>query len=392
MSDSALPPPSGEPAPAPRGSASRRMRALVIKEYAQIRRDPSTFLIAFAMPLLLLFLFGYAISLDPRETKIALVVQDESAPAARLAQAYVHSPYFSVTLLRGVAPARALMERDAIRGFVVIPPDFGASMAKGAPHPIQIVTDGTQPNQATFIANYADGVRMNWMASEMDMAGMRGAGPPIDVSQRVWFNPGLHSRFFLVPGAIAVVMTMIGTLLTALVVAREWERGTMEALMATPMRMAEFVASKVLPYFLLGLGSMALCTLIAVAFFGLPFRGSIVALMAIAAAFLLPALGLGLFISATTKNQFVASQMALFSSFLPTFLLSGFIFEIASMPWPIQALTYAVPARYLIPSLQTVFMAGDVWSIILPNIAIMLGFGVLFFLLCFRATRRSLDA
>jgi ABC-2 type transport system permease protein len=375
------------------GKASRRrLLALMVKEYAQIRRDPSTFLIAFAMPLLLLFLFGYAISLDPRETKIALVVQDDSAQAARLAQAYVRSPYFHVTPLNSVLPARALMVRNEIRGFVVIPPDFGARMSGGHPQPIQIVTDGTQPNQANFIAAYAEGVRVNWMMSELEMRGATRAGPPIDVSQRVWFNPGLQSRYFLVPGAIAIVMTMIGTLLTALVVAREWERGTMEALLATPIRMTEFIISKVVPYFLLGLGSMALCTVIAVLAFDLPFRGSIFALMAIGAAFLLPALGLGLFISSATRNQFVASQMALLLSFLPTFLLSGFIFEIGSMPWPIQALTYAVPARYLIPALQTVFMAGDIWQIILPNIVIMLGFGLLFFILCFRATKRSLDS
>ena len=388
MIEEALPPQAAQP----QGSSCRRLLALMVKEYAQIRRDPSTFLIAFLMPLLLLFLFGYAVSLDPRATKIGLVVQDDSAPAARLAAAYAHSPYFHVTGLNAIGPARALMEQERIRGIIVIPPDFGTSMAKGDPRPIQIVTDGTQPNQATFIASYAEGVRATWALSELEARGMRGAGPPIDVSQRVWFNPGLQSRFFLVPGAIAIVMTMIGTLLTALVVAREWERGTMEALLATPVRMTEFIASKVVPYFLLGLVSMALCTVIAVTVFGLPFRGSIFALLLIAGAFLLPALGLGLWISATTKNQFVASQMALFASFLPTFLLSGFIFEIASMPWPIQAMTYAVPARYLIPALQTVFMAGDVWPVILPNIGIMLGFGFFFFFLCFRATKRSLDA
>ncbi|MBT2186496.1 ABC transporter permease [Sphingobium nicotianae] len=385
MTEEALPVEAAKP----QGSSRRRLLALMMKEYAQIRRDPSTFLIAFVMPLLLLFLFGYAVSLDPRATRIGLVVQDESAPAARLAEAFARSPYFSVTTLRSIAPARDLMVQDKVRGLVVIPADFGASVEKGRPQPIQIVTDGTQPNQATFIASYAEGVRTNWMISEM---GMRGAPPPIDVSQRVWFNPGLQSRFFLVPGSIAIVMTMIGTLLTALVVAREWERGTMEALLATPVRMSEFIASKVLPYFLLGLASMALCTVLAITLFGLPFRGSVLALLAIASAFLMPALGLGLFISSATKNQFVASQAALFASFLPTFLLSGFIFEIASMPWPIQALTYAVPARYLIPALQTVFMAGDVWPIILPNIAIMLCFGMVFFFLCFRATRRSLDA
>jgi ABC-2 type transport system permease protein len=214
---------------------------------------------------------------------------------------------------------------------------------------------------------------------------------PIATSPRVWYNPELQSRYFLVPGSIANVMTMIGTLLTALVVAREWERGTMEAMMATPISMAEFIASKVIPYFLLGMASMALCTVIAVFIFGVPFRGSVLTLFAIAAAFLMPALGLGLFISAATKNQFVASQIALLSAFLPTFLLSGFIYEISSMPWPIQAITYAVPARYLIPSLLTVFLVGDLWSVILPNILILLGFGALFFFMAFRVTRRSLD-
>jgi ABC-2 type transport system permease protein len=213
----------------------------------------------------------------------------------------------------------------------------------------------------------------------------------VEVSARYWFNPGLKSRYFLVPGSIAIVMTMIGTLLTALVVAREWERGTMEAIMATPVSMAEFLASKILPYFLLAMASMTLCTVLGVTIFELPFRGSVLALYAIAAAFLMPALGLGLFISAATKNQFVASQMALLASFLPTFLLSGFIYEIASMPWPIQAISYLVPARYLIPSLQTVFLTGDIWGQFLPNIGIMLLFGLAFFRMAFRATRRSLD-
>lgn len=374
-------------------SPRRRLRALVVKEFAQIRRDSSTFAIAFALPLLLLFLFGYAVSLDVKKTKIALVMQDSSAQALSLATSYANSAYFDVTPLRAVAPAKELMAAEKVRGIVVIPGDFGARMAKGRPADIQIVTDGSQPNQANFIAAYAEGVRATWMQAELgEKAGSaRTPAPPIDVSTRIWYNPALESRFFLVPGSIAVVMTMIGTLLTALVVAREWERGTMEAMLATPVRMTEFVASKVVPYFLLGLASMALCTIIAVTVFALPLRGSVFALFAIASAFLLPSLGLGLFISAATKNQFVASQIALLSAFLPTFLLSGFIFEISSMPLPIRIITYAVPARYLIPALQTVFIAGDVWAVILPNIAIMLAFGLFFFFLCFRATRRSLD-
>jgi ABC-2 type transport system permease protein len=366
----------------------RRVRALVRKEIAQILRDPSTFLIAFVLPLILLFLFGYAVSLDAARTRIALVVNDTSAPALSLAQAYHHSPYFDVMQARSVADVREHLVDQSARAIIVIPQDFGRGVKSGNPPPIQIITDGTQPNAASFAAAYGDGVRAAWASAEF---GERVAAPPIDLSPRYWYNPGLRSRYFLVPGSIAIVMTMIGTLLTALVVAREWERGTMEALMATPISMAEFVASKVLPYFVLGLAAMALCTIIAVFVFGVPFRGSVFALLAIAGTFLLPALGLGLFISSATKNQFVASQLALLSAFLPTLLLSGFLFEISSMPWPIQAITYAVPARYLIPALQTVFMVGDVWSVILPNILVMLLFGALFFFFSFRVTRRSLD-
>jgi ABC-2 type transport system permease protein len=365
--------------------APRRLAALVTKEGAQIVRDPSTFLIVFALPLLLLFLFGYAVSLDTSRTRIAVVLQDSSAPALSLAQSYAHSPYFDVTFTHAVAAAKPLIVDGRVRGIVVIPADFGKGVKRGHAPAVQVITDGSQPNTAGFVSAYAEGVRATWAAGET------GASPPVSLSTRFWYNPGLRSRYFLVPGSIAIVMTMIGTLLTALVVAREWERGTMEAMMATPISMAEFIASKIIPYFLLALGSMALCTLIAVFVFGVPFRGSILALLAIASAFLMPALGLGLFISAATKNQFVASQVALIVAFLPTFLLSGFIFEIGSMPWPIQAITYAVPARYLIPSLQTVFLAGDLWRLILPDIAIMLGFGLLFFLLAFRVTRRSLD-
>jgi ABC-2 type transport system permease protein len=370
--------------------SARRLVALVAKELRQIMRDPSTFLIAFVLPLLLLFLFGYAVSLDTSRTRIALVVEDSSAPALGLAEAYRHSPFFEVRTARSLASVRDLIVDGRVRAIVVIPADFGAGAKRGRPPPIQIIADGSQPNTAHFVAAYAEGVRASWAAAELP--GRRAAPPPaVQVSPRYWYNPGLKSRNFLVPGSIAIVMTMIGTLLTALVVAREWERGTMEAMMATPITMAEFIASKVIPYFLLALVSMALCTLIAVTVFGVPFRGSPLALLAISAAFLMPALGLGLFISAATRNQFVASQIALLTAFLPTFLLSGFLYEIASMPWPIRAITYAVPARYLIPPLQTVFLAGDDWSLILPDIAAMLGFGLLFFVASFLVTRRSLD-
>ena len=368
----------------------RRLSAMVAKEVAQIRRDPSTFLIAFILPLLLLFLFGYALNLDSTNTRIGIALEDSSAPALSLAGAYQNNPNFEAVTARSVQPLKDMMVRGEIRGIVVIPQDFGSGYARGNPPPVQIIADGSMPNTANFTRSYSEGLLNTWMANE---AAARGADPAplIDLSLRYWYNPSLTSRNFLVPGAIAIVMTMIGTLLTSLVIAREWERGTMEAMMATPMHMAEFLISKIVPYFVLALASTALCTLLAVTMFGVPLRGSIFALMAISTAYLMPALGQGLFISAATKNQFVASQVALLSGFLPTFLLSGFMFEISSMPTIIQAITYIVPARYFVPSLQTVFLAGDIWAMLLPNIGIMLLFGAGFFALCIRVTKRSLD-
>jgi ABC-2 type transport system permease protein len=252
---------------------------------------------------------------------------------------------------------------------------------------VQVVTDGTQPNTANFIAVYAEGIVMGWQAS----GAAQRASPPALVP-RFWFNPEIESRRFLVPGAIAVVMTIIGTLLTALVVAREWERGTMEAIMSTPASVSEIILGKLLPYFALGLAATILSTLLAVTVFDVPLRGSWTALIALSSAFLVPALGQGLLISTVAKNQFVASQIALFSGFLPAFLLSGFVFEIDSMPAPIRALTYVIPAKYFVSSLQTVFLAGDVWERLLPDGVGLLAIGLVFFVLVRAKTRKSLDA
>lgn len=367
--------------------SKRRVAALIRKESVQIIRDPSTLLIAFVLPILLLFTFGFGVSLDANSIRIGMVVQDSSPQATSLAQAFRASPYLEIEESPTVQPLRERLASDRIRAMIVIPQDFGASIDRRSPLPIQVATDGSQPNTANFAAAYAQGIFGTWA----EQRGFVPPGPAVGVNARYWWNPALKSRFFLVPGSITIVMTMIGTLLTALVVAREWERGTLEAMMATPISMIEFIASKLIPYFVLGLGSMALCTVLGIAVFGVPLRGSIFALFLLAAAFLIPALGLGLFISAATKNQFVASQTALFAGFLPSFLLSGFIFEISSMPKVIQAVTYLVPARYLIPPLQTVFAAGDAWDMFARNIAVMLAFGAFFFFLAYRTTRRSLD-
>jgi ABC-2 type transport system permease protein len=367
----------------------RRFRALVRKETQQLVRDPSTILIAFVLPLILLFLFGYGVSLDASRTRIGLALES-STPAARdLGASFRASPYFDVRVGRDRREFTGDLVAGRIRGIVVVPADFGSErLRRGSPPQIQVLVDASEANTASFVQNYARGVVANWQLSSSAQATR--ARPPITAEQRFWFNPELTSRFFLVPGSIAIIMTLIGTLLTALVVAREWERGTMEAMMATPVTAIELLAGKLLPYFALGLGSMVMCTTIAVALFGVPFRGSVVALFALSIAFLAPALGQGLLISAATKNQFVASQVALLTGFLPGFLLSGFLFEIDSMPLPIRTLTRIVPSRYFVPSLQTVFLVGDVWPQFARDIGVMSLIGAFFFFLAARSTKKRL--
>jgi drug efflux transport system permease protein len=365
-----------------------RLLALMLKEARQIVRDPSSILIAFVLPLILLFLFGYGVSLDATRTKIGVVMEVPSPSARDLASSFQASRYFQVRLATDRRELEEPLARGQVRGIVVIPATFDADLRKRSRTPeVQVILDSTDPNTASLVQGYAQGVVNNW-------AGLRaiGAGRAVPGSgseDRMWFNPERASRYFLVPGSVAVVMALVGTLLTALVVAREWERGTMEALMATPVTAVELLLGKVVPYFLLGLGSMSLCASIAVFVFQVPFRGSVLALFAISSAFLLPSLGQGLLISAAAKNQFLASQLALLSSFLPTFLLSGFIFEINSMPKVIQWICQVVPARWLIPSLQTVFVGGDLWSLFVKDIAVLTLFGVVFLGLAVSRTRKK---
>jgi drug efflux transport system permease protein len=371
-----------------RSGRARRLAALVRKETFQIIRDPSSILIAFVLPLILLFLFGYGVSLDATRTRIGVAVETMTPLTQDLAASFMASRYFEVKQGHDRREFEEALVVGEVRGIVVIPSTFASDFAARNKPQVQVIVDGTDPNTANFVQGYAQGVVATWMQQRASETPKETAG--ITVEQRFWFNPELTSRYFLVPGSIAIVMTLIGTLLTALVVAREWERGTMEAMMATPVTAAELLAGKIIPYFILAIASMTLCVLVAVFIFGVPFRGSILALYAISAAFLLPALGQGLLISAATKNQFLASQLALLSAFLPAFLLSGFLFEIGSMPTIIQWISAIVPARYLIPSLQTVFLAGDVWPLFLRNIAILLFAGAVFLGLAARSTAKRL--
>jgi ABC-2 type transport system permease protein len=368
----------------------RRLRSLIWKETLQIINDPSSILIACVLPVVLLFLFGYAVSLDITRLKIGVVLEERTAESESLVAALRDSKYFDVK----ESFDRRGLERDLvsgrIRGIVIIPINFSRKMVwENDQSPVQVIADGSEPNTANFVQNY---VRAAIMAWSQRRAMETGKDMPSQISEesRMWFNSSLESKNYLVPGSIGIVLTLIGTLLTALVVAREWERGTMEALMATPVRIQELVLGKLVPYFCLGLGSMAFCTLVAVGIFRVPFRGSLLSLGLITSAFLAACLGIGLLVSTLSKSQFVASQIALVLGFLPALQLSGFLFEISSTPPLIQGVTYLFPARYLVQALQTIFLAGDIPVLLWTNGLVLAGFAALFFFLTARVTRKRL--
>jgi drug efflux transport system permease protein len=368
----------------------RRLRSLIWKEALQIISDPSSILIAFVLPVVLLFLFGYAVSLDITRLKIGVALEERTAESDSLVAALRDSKYFDVKESFDQRDLERDLVSGRIRGIVIIPINFSRKMVwDNDESQVEVISDGSEPNTANFVQNYVRAAIAAWSQGRAMETGtaMRSQ---IGEESRVWFNPSLESKNYLVPGSIAIVLTLIGTLLTALVVAREWERGTMEALMATPVRIQELVLGKLIPYFCLGVGSMAFCTLVAVGIFRVPLRGSLLSLGLITSAFLVGSLGIGLLVSTLSKSQFVASQIALVLGFLPALQLSGFLFEISSTPLPIQGLTYLFPARYLVQALQTIFLAGDIPSLLWTNGLVLAGFAALFFFLTARVTRKRL--
>jgi ABC-2 type transport system permease protein len=357
---------SAQPERAARGSGRMRLRALLRKEFLQILRDPSSIAIAFLMPVVLLLIFGYGVSLDAEHVPIALVVEQPSADTASFTGGFQQSRYFAPVIMYNLHEAEGALMQRRVDAIVHLRSDFARQLRQPGGAPVQVIVNGVDANTARLILGYVQGVWQGWLQKQA-LARGETLNAPLQVDPRIWFNSELRSRNFLVPGLIAIIMTLIGALLTALVMAREWERGTMEALMVTPVTMSEVLLGKLLPYFALGTGGMALSVAMGVWLFGVPLRGSLLLLFAASSLFLLAALGMGLLISTVAKNQFVAGQIAIITAYLPAFILSGFIFDIGSMPRVVQAITYVLAARYFVAILQTLFLAGNVWSVLLPN-------------------------
>jgi len=366
----------------------RRVWSLVKKEARQVTRDPSSIAIGIVLPVILILLFGYGLSLDVTNTPMAVVLEDPSPAATDLAASFRLSPYFDARLMTSMREAQELMLARKVDGIVRIRPDFGRRLSQGDAE-VQVLVHGVDANHARIVQSYAQGAVGQW-AARRGAEGKEILTGPVVVQSRLWFNETNESRYFLVPGLIVLIMTLIGALLTSLVMAREWERGTLEALFVTPVRPEEILLGKTIPYFILGMIGFALCLLAAKFLFDVPFRGSVIVLTGASTLYLLVALAIGLLISSAFKSQFVASQITLLVTFLPAVMLSGFLFDLRSMPAAVRMITYLLPARYYVTLLQTIFLAGDIWAVILPNAAMLGGMMIVLLWLTRRVTQKKL--
>lgn len=369
----------------------RRLKALCLKESKQIVRDPSSALIAVLIPLMLLFIFGYGINLDSSQLRVGVLMDQQSHEARQLVDTFTGSPFIDATVSDNRQLLIEKMQAGEIRGIIVIPVDFSAQLLRPDGHAaIQIITDGSEPNTANFVQAYTKGIWHTWLVQQGENKGYS-TEPLIELNMRYWFNEAAISQHFIIPGAISIIMTVVGAILTSLVVAREWERGTMEALLSTQITRTELLLSKLLPYQVLGSFVMVLCMLVTTFVLDVPYRGSLLVLFLITSLYLATALGMGLLISTITRNQFNAAMVALNAAFLPAIMLSGFIFEISSMPIFIQIVTYFIPARYFVSSLQTLFLAGDIYIVLLTDVLLLIASAILFIGLTAWKTRRRLD-
>ncbi len=358
-----------------------RVRAVARKEFIHIFRDPRSLGMAIAIPMLLLILFGYALTLDVDNVPMVIWDQDLSHPSREFISRFSGSHYFSV---RGYVRNYHELERaiDSGRALVglVIPTGFAGRINSGRPAPVQVILDGSDSNTATLATGYAEAVTLAYSQGvalqQMQRSGSRTLTMPLDVRPRVWFNIDMESKNYIIPGLIAVIMMVIAALLTSLTVAREWERGTMEQLISTPVKGPELILGKLLPYFTIGMFDVLLAVLMGEFLFQVPLRGSVALLFGMAAIFLAGALSLGMMISIVARSQLLANQMAMVLTFLPSFLLSGFMYAIGNMPTPIQLITYLIPARYFVALLKGIYMRGVGLEILAGEAVLLTVFGI----------------
>lgn len=373
-----------------------RIRALARKEFIHVIRDPRSLGMSIAIPMLLLLLFGYALTLDVDNVPMVVWDQDNSQESREFISRFDGSPYFFLKKYVGNYKELeiAVDTAEALAG-MVIPRGFAGKIESGRDVSVQIIFDGSDSNTATIAMGYADVITMIYSQDlnleKIYRMGGEHVSLPLDFRPRVWFNEDLESKNYIIPGLIAVIMMVIAALLTSLTMAREWERGTMEQLIATPVKSHELIVGKLLPYFAIGMFDVVLAVLMGEFLYDVPLRGNVALLFAMAAIFLVGALSLGIFISIVTKSQLLASQLAMITTFLPAFLLSGFMFAISNMPKMIQVMTHLIPARYFVALLKGIYLKGIGLNILFIEAILLTLFGVMMFALANVKFRKKLE-
>jgi ABC-2 type transport system permease protein len=371
----------------------RRTRAIARKEFLHVLRDPRSLVSALLQPLIMLLIFGWALSLDVDRIPTFVYDLDRSPGSHELIREFQGSRYFEIKEVRGYQPIVQGMATSQCLIGVVIPPDYSKNLGLGKEAQVQLLVDGSNSNTAAIAKGYAEGLVAAYAQRVREAAQNQRAGSEIHAGieprVRVWYNPDLLSQNFIVPGLVAVILAIVAANLSSLTIAREWENGTMEQLLSTPVRPAELAFGKMSAYFVVGMVDMAMCLIIGVFAFGVPLKGSILLLMFSICVFLCGAIGFGIFLSASNRTQLTAYQMGALTSFLPAFLLSGFIYSVQNMPPIIQAIALFVPARYFINILRGIFLKGVGLEILWSDCLLLVGYAVLVIFLATRKLRQK---
>ena len=371
----------------------RRLWALVKKEFRQMLRDRSNLLVGLALPVTLILLFGYGMSFDVKDVRVAMVLEDASPRVQQVLAGLRGSTYMESRWAGSMPEAEQWLRRHEVEAILRVPSDFSGRLQSGDAK-VQLVVNGSESTSAATIESYVNGVLALWAQKEADRAGPAGqtlATGSVQVQQRLWFNEAGESTWFLVPGLLVLVLTLIGAFLTSLLIAREWERGTMESLFVTPVRPLEIVLAKLIPYVGVGLVDLAMCLLAAHFLFEVPMRGSLGMMVVGGTLYLVVSLLMGLFISGRTRNQFLASQVALLGSLLPSMMLSGFIFDLRNSPALVQVTGHLLPATHFMGLAKSLFLMGNHWPTLMQDLGILLLYAALLLWATLRTVRKRLD-
>lgn len=365
-----------------------RVRAIAKKEFIQIRRDPLSLVMAFLLPMVLLFIYGYAITFDVNKITTVVHDMDKSSLSRGLIDEFDKSGYFTViSYLDRMEEIDGYLDGGKARVALAIPVDFSKHLRTERGATVEVILDGADSNTATIALGYITAISQRYS----QRIGGGTVTPLIDSRSRVWYNTELKSRNFIIPGLIAIIMAVIAAILTSLTVAREWDRGTMEQLIATPVKPVEMIIGKLVPYFTIGFIDTVLAIIMSVLLFNVPLRGSVPLLLVLSAIFLFGGLSMGILISVVARTQVIANQMAMLSSFLPAFLLSGFIFSISNMPVPLQAVTYMIPARYFVTILKGIFLKGISLEYLILEALLLTVYGIVVFTLSVKKFHKRID-